>query len=108
MSEEYYERLATNDTAHGGDCMTPEECEADPLCTACGHPRSEHSEEMPYECMNTDMCDCGAFSYVRDREATASEVAQALEQEQILAAARASKRNATFLMDELRKAGVLL
>ena len=35
-----------------------------PLCTNCNHPRSEHSEEMPYECMNADMCDCEGFSYI--------------------------------------------
>lgn len=35
----------------------------DPLCGNCHHPRSEHSEEMPYECMNADMCDCPGFSY---------------------------------------------
>lgn len=35
----------------------------EPLCSVCGHPRSEHSEEMPYECMHCDMCDCDGFSY---------------------------------------------
>jgi len=38
--------------------------ELDPKCTVCGHPRSEHSEEQPYECMNGDICDCDGFSYV--------------------------------------------
>ncbi len=37
----------------------------DPLCANCNHPRSEHSEEQPYECMNGDMCDCESFSYVK-------------------------------------------
>jgi len=42
----------------------------EPHCTNCGHVRSEHSEEMPYECMSCtnefppSMCDCDGFSYV--------------------------------------------
>jgi len=37
----------------------------EPLCANCNHPRSEHSEEQPYECMNSDMCDCDSFEYVK-------------------------------------------
>lgn len=78
------EHFATNDTAHGGDCLTPADIiEADdypllpetmerefsePICT-CLHPRSAHAEEMPYECCdmlhNGELCDCRGFEYPR-------------------------------------------
>jgi len=42
-----------------------------------------------------------------ERESTEDEVRQALELESVLEAARASRRNGNFLMNELRKAGAL-
>jgi len=41
----------------------------EPICTICGHPRSHHGEEPPYECcgltaMSLDYCQCKGFSYV--------------------------------------------
>jgi hypothetical protein len=76
---ERLEYFATNDTAHGGDCETPadiieaddypllpetmerEFATPDPICT-CGHSRSSHSEEMPYECFGPN-CYCMGFTY---------------------------------------------
>ena len=43
----------------------------DPICTGCGHPRSSHSEEMPYDC--NDDCPCKGFSYVSADEQEWSE-----------------------------------
>jgi hypothetical protein len=37
---------------------------SEPVCKECGHVRSAHSEEMPYECMDGEMCDCEGFTYV--------------------------------------------
>jgi hypothetical protein len=42
----------------------PPKATNEPICKRCNHPRSEHSEEPNYECMNADMCDCEGFSYV--------------------------------------------
>lgn len=43
----------------------------DPLCGACGHKRSHHSTEQPYECYDLGVsddsyadCGCKGFSYV--------------------------------------------
>ena len=54
------ETLTANDWIRSGAPIP----KADVLCRACGHPRGEHAEEPPYECMNADMCDCREFSYV--------------------------------------------
>jgi hypothetical protein len=41
----------------------------DPICE-CGHPRSEHDEEQPYECFGVcgyadepEGCDCQGFEF---------------------------------------------
>ena len=40
--------------------VPPDEKAHEPVCE-CGHKRSSHSEEMPYECY--DDCDCQSFTY---------------------------------------------
>ena len=45
----------------------------DSLCTRCQHPRSDHEDEMPYECFalcdDDEFCECISFSYVSRSEA---------------------------------------
>ena len=49
----------------------------DPLCVNCGHPRSNHTEEQPYLCLDIvdwgdsewgQMCPCEGFSYINLKE----------------------------------------
>ena len=53
-----------------GETVYRDSCACDRKCQACGHARSTHSEEPPYDCWSPDMCDCSGFSYapVRDEE----------------------------------------
>jgi|SRR5579859_727987 len=72
----FYEHLAACYdilAARARDRVKKLEGKDDPDCKTCGHPRSHHGEEMPYECLGGGansallpgtLCSCGAYSYV--------------------------------------------
>lgn len=88
-----WDREATEDECNEAIALGAQQ-EDDPVCTQCGHSRSAHREEMPYEC--NDLCECKGFSYIPKSE-----------QEQIIEASRSVRAGTDMLFAALRKAGCL-
>ncbi len=99
-----WEDYATNDTAHGGSCLTP-----DDECEECGHPIRAHMDTYGCEIEGGDVwvegTNCGGLVAAGPCGCQAHKAEY--EQQQILAASRSVRAGADMLFAALRKNGVL-